>query len=35
MVMAGSVITIVPVILVFAVIQRHISTGLLLGGVNK
>ncbi|MEN8239045.1 MAG: carbohydrate ABC transporter permease [Actinomycetota bacterium] len=35
MVMAGSVIAVVPVIAVFAVIQRHISAGLLLGGVNK
>jgi len=35
MVMAGSVVTIVPVIVVFAIVQRHISSGLLLGGVNK
>ncbi|MFV2062614.1 MAG: ABC transporter permease subunit, partial [Chloroflexota bacterium] len=35
MVMAGSVVAIVPVIVVFAIVQRHISTGLLLGGVNK
>jgi len=35
LVMAGSVITVVPVIIVFAIIQRHISTGLLLGGGSK
>jgi multiple sugar transport system permease protein len=35
LVMAGSVITVVPVIVVFAIIQRHISTGLLLGGGTK
>lgn len=35
MVMAGSVVAVVPVIVVFAIVQRHISTGLLLGGVNK
>ena len=35
LVMAGSVIAVVPVIIVFALAQRHISTGLLLGGVNK
>lgn len=35
MVMAGSVVAVVPVIIVFAIVQRHISTGLLLGGVNK
>jgi multiple sugar transport system permease protein len=35
LVMAGSVVTIVPVIVVFAIVQKHISSGLLLGGVNK
>ncbi len=35
LVMAGSVIAVVPVIIAFAVVQRHISAGLLLGGVNK
>lgn len=35
LVMAGSVITVVPVIVVFAIVQRHISTGLLLGGGSK
>jgi multiple sugar transport system permease protein len=35
MVMAGSVVAVVPVIIVFAVLQRHMSSGLLLGGVNK
>lgn len=35
MVMAGSVIAVVPVIVVFAFVQRHISTGLLLGGVDR
>lgn len=35
LVMAGSVIAVVPVIIVFALVQRHISDGLLLGGVNK
>ena len=35
LVMAGSVITVVPVIIVFAIVQRHISTGLLLGGGSK
>ena len=32
LVMAGSVVTVVPVIVVFAIVPRHISTGLLLGG---
>jgi multiple sugar transport system permease protein len=35
LVMAGSVVTVVPVIVVFAIVQRHISTGLLLGGGSK
>lgn len=35
LVMAGSVVTVVPVIIVFAIVQRHISTGLLLGGGSK
>ena len=35
LVMAGSVIAVVPVIVAFALVQRHISTGLLLGGVNR
>ncbi|VAW06272.1 N-acetyl-D-glucosamine ABC transporter, permease protein 2 [hydrothermal vent metagenome] len=35
LVMAGSVIAVVPVILVFAAMQRHIAAGLLLGGVNR
>ena len=35
LVMAGSVIAVVPVILVFAFLQRHIAAGLLLGGVNR
>jgi multiple sugar transport system permease protein len=35
LVMAGSVIAVVPVIIVFVLVQRHISDGLLLGGVNK
>ena len=35
LVMAGSVIAVVPVIVVFAIVQRHIATGLLLGGVNR
>ncbi|VAW04823.1 ABC transporter, permease protein 2 (cluster 1, maltose/g3p/polyamine/iron) [hydrothermal vent metagenome] len=35
LVMAGSVIAVVPVIIAFAIVQRHISAGLLLGGVNK
>ncbi len=35
LVMAGSVIAVVPVIIVFAFLQRHIAAGLLLGGVNK
>lgn len=35
MVMAGSVITVVPVIVVFAIVGRHISTGLLLSGGSK
>lgn len=35
MVMAGSVIAVVPVIVAFAIVQRHISTGLLLGGVDR
>lgn len=34
MVMAGSVIAVVPVIVVFAALQRHISEGLLLGRVR-
>lgn len=32
LVMAGSVVAVAPVILVFALIQKHISEGLLLGG---
>jgi len=35
LVMAGSVIAVVPVIIAFAIVQRHISAGLLLGGVNR
>ena len=35
LVMAGSIVAVVPVIIVFAVVQRHISAGLLLGGTNK
>ncbi len=35
LVMAGSVIAVVPVIIAFATVQRHISAGLLLGGVSK
>lgn len=35
LVMAGSVIAVVPIIVVFALVQRHISTGLLLGGVDR
>lgn len=35
LVMAGSIIAVVPVIIVFAVMQRHIAAGLLLGGVNR
>lgn len=34
LVMAGSVIAVIPVIVVFALVQRHISEGLLLGGVR-
>jgi multiple sugar transport system permease protein len=34
LVMAGSVITVIPVIVVFILVQRHISEGLLLGGVR-
>lgn len=35
LVMAGAVIAVVPVIVAFAIVQRHISAGLLLGGANK
>jgi multiple sugar transport system permease protein len=35
LVMAGSVLAIVPIVIVFAVVQKHIAAGLLLGGVNK
>jgi len=35
LVMAGAVIAVVPVIIAFAIVQRHISAGLLLGGANK
>ena len=35
LVMTGSVIAVVPVIIVFAFLQRHIAAGLLLGGVDK
>ena len=35
LVMAGSIVAVVPVIIVFAVVQRHISAGLLLGGTKK
>lgn len=34
LVMAGSVVAVIPVIVVFALVQRHISEGLLLGGVR-
>jgi multiple sugar transport system permease protein len=35
LVMAGAVITVLPVIVVFALVQRHISAGLLLSGANR
>ncbi len=35
LVMAGSIIAVVPIIVVFAVVQRHIAAGLLLGGPGK
>ncbi len=35
LVMAGAVIAVVPVIVAFAIVQRHISAGLLLGGAKK
>jgi ABC-type glycerol-3-phosphate transport system permease component len=33
--MAGIVLTVLPVIIFFTLVQRHISGGLMMGGVNK
>ena len=34
LVMAGSIMTVVPVIIFFAIVHRHISAGLMMGGVD-
>lgn len=35
LVMAGTVLTVLPVIVFFAIVQRHISGGLMMGGVDR